>query len=248
MGPMLASLLRLQAIEHDLAHVRRRLRSKQNAIGAMKRKVDDLNAQKALMHEQVRHRQAEAGKFELELKSREQDIARLRTQLNSAKTNKEYAAILTQINTIKADNSKLEDEILKVMQGVDAVKGESDKIDAQIETEQKRFQEVSATSAEEVRKLESLQKDLQAKRDAATKGIAPDALALFDRIAAGHDGEAMAAVEVADAKRGEYTCGGCYMSLTAEHYSALLVRDELRRCDNCGRILYVEQSEPQRSR
>jgi predicted nucleic acid-binding Zn-ribbon protein len=43
----------------------------------------------------------------------------------------------------------------------------------------------------------------------------------------------------------EYVCGGCYMSLTAEHANALRTRDELRFCDNCGRILYLEEEKQQ---
>ena len=249
MGPMLASLLKLQSIEHDLAHVRRRLRSKQNAVEALQRKIDELTAQKKLLHDQIVHRQTEAGRDELELKSREAEISKLRTALNSAKTNKEYAAILTQINTYKADNSKLEDDVLKIMQGVDAAKADDQKIDAQIQAEQKRLGEVSAVNAQEVAKLESMQADLQARRADATKGIQSDVLHIFDRIASGHDGEAMAPVEITDPKHGEYICGGCYMSITAEHYNALMTKDELRRCDNCGRILYLEpQNDTQKSR
>jgi predicted nucleic acid-binding Zn-ribbon protein len=30
------------------------------------------------------------------------------------------------------------------------------------------------------------------------------------------------------------------MTLNAEHANALRVRDEIRKCDNCGRILYLE--------
>jgi len=39
-------------------------------------------------------------------------------------------------------------------------------------------------------------------------------------------------------------CGGCYMSLNAEHANVLRTRDEIRTCDNCKRILYME-AQPQ---
>jgi predicted nucleic acid-binding Zn-ribbon protein len=34
------------------------------------------------------------------------------------------------------------------------------------------------------------------------------------------------------------------MSLSAEHANALRVRDEIRTCNNCGRILYMEPNQP----
>ena len=59
--------------------------------------------------------------------------------LNTAKTNKEYAAILTQINTLKADNAKLEEEALRIMQDADAIKAQADKVAKQIEAEKARL-------------------------------------------------------------------------------------------------------------
>jgi predicted nucleic acid-binding Zn-ribbon protein len=71
--------------------------------------------------------------------------------------------------------------------------------------------------------------------------VPQEALAVFERIAESYDGEGMAVVEVQGKKPPhEYICGGCYMSLSAEHANALKVRDEIRTCDNCGRILYME--------
>ncbi len=240
MGPMLAALLKLQSIENNMAHVRRRLRSKQNAENAVRTKIDQLTAQQQDLHEQNMRQQSDVDQRELDRASREEDIARLRVALRTARTNKEYSAILTQINTHKADNSKLEDDTLKLMEAVEEVKGESDRVAMLIENEQKHLDQVTEANSSEVTKLDAMLADLQDKRDQAAAAVAPEAMAAFDRIAGAKDGEAMAPVEVTDAKRGEYICGGCYMSLTAEHYSALLSRDEIRHCDSCGRILYVE--------
>ena len=68
------------------------------------------------------------------------------------------------------------------------------------------------------------------------------ALAVFERIAATRNGEAMAHIEIHGKKPPhEYTCGGCFMSIAAENANALRTRDELRLCDHCGRILYLEE-------
>lgn len=243
MGPILASLLKLQAIEHDLTHVRRRLRAKQNAVGAVQRKVDELKARREELGLQARQQQKETDQFELQRASREDDIAQLRGALNRTRTNKEYSAILTQINTYKADNSKLEEVILKVMGGVDVVKGEMEKVDAEIQGEQTRLDHVMQTNAEEVAKLESMMAELLARRAEAAAHVPTEPLRIFDRLAHAKEGQAMAAIEVVDSKRDEFTCGGCYMSLSAEHFSALLSRDEMRHCDSCGRILFIEQKD-----
>ena len=239
MGPILASLLKLQGIEHDLAHVRRRLRSKENAVQVVQNKIDELTAEHKVLHDKAMHQQSETDQYELERASREEDIGQLRLALNRTRTNKEYAAILTQINSYKADNSKLEDEILGILDGVEATKRQAEKIAVEIEEEGKRLDHVTETNAVEVDKLKKLLAELQAKRQQAVKHVDVKALAMFDRMAHARDGEAMVPIEVVNSKRGEYSCGGCYMSLTAEHYNALLSKDEIRHCDSCDCILYI---------
>ena len=240
MGPILASLLKLQGIEHDLAHVRRRLRSKTNAVKAVQTQVDELLAKKAQLRDQLMRAQSDTDQQELDRAAREEEIVHLRTVLNQAKTNKEYSALLTQINTFKADNAKLEEDILKIMESLDTIKAEIESVDATAASEQERLTKVQNTNASEVTKLEGLIAELQIKRDDAASHVDPTVLKAFERMANAKDGEAMARIEVLDAKRGEFNCGVCYMTLSAEHFSALLSRDEIRHCGSCGCILYVD--------
>jgi predicted nucleic acid-binding Zn-ribbon protein len=161
--------------------------------------------------------------------------------LNAAKTNKEYAAVLTQINTLKADNAKMEEEALKVLQDADAVKAQADEAAKGVQAEKVRLTEIERTHTEEVARLTAMTEDLRAKRDEAAKDVPAQALAVFERIAGNYDGDAMAAIDIQGSKPPHvYVCGGCYMSLTAEHVNALRTKDEIRTCDNCGRILYLE--------
>ena len=82
--------------------------------------------------------------------------------------------------------------------------------------------------------------ELEGRRSEAATDVQPTVLAEFDRIAGRHSGEGLAPIEPSEGRKGEYSCGGCYMKLSVEHYNALLSRDEIRHCDSCGRILYVD--------
>ncbi|MDY6913711.1 MAG: C4-type zinc ribbon domain-containing protein [Planctomycetota bacterium] len=241
MGTMLASLLRLQSIEGKLARVRQRLKSRQKAVATQQMRIDQFRDDWNVLHEKSLTRRQEADSLELDLKDKEAQVSKYRTALNTARTNKEYAGILTQINSLKADNAKLEDRILKIMQEADSVHAEADEVRARIETEEKRLEEIHRISAEEIEKLEAMVNELSASRAEAAADVPPKALVVFDRIAENYDGEAMAAIEIHGRKPPhEYVCGGCFMSLNPEHANALRTRDEVRTCDNCGRILYLE--------
>ena len=243
MAKMLEALLRLQSIENQLGEVRRRLKAKNAAVGAQMARVESLKKEHEGLRAETLNCQKQAGGIELELRTREQEVAKLRQALNTTKTNKEYAAILTQMNTVKADSSKLEDEALKLMQGVDQVQARAREVQEKIAQAQQYCQEVQSTNQDEVARLEEMVRQLTARRDEAARDVPPDALAVFNRVAATREGEAMAKVEIVGRRSPhEYVCSGCNMSIRAEHANALRTRDQIRFCDNCGRILYLEDT------
>jgi len=238
---MLTALLQLQAIERQLTHVRGRLKTRRGAVVAQEKRIDQLKADRqGLLDKALGLRKAADGR-ELDLKEREAQAQKLRTSLNTTKTNKEYAAILTQINTLKADNAKIEEEVLKMMGEVDNVKAQAASMQETIAAETQRLAALQQASQAEIDKLNAMLADLTAKREQAAASVPREPLGVFERIAIANDGDAMAAIEV-QGKRPpfDYTCGGCFMSLNAEHANALRTRDELRTCNNCGRILYME--------
>jgi uncharacterized protein len=243
MGALLADLLKLQKIERKLSQVRSRLRIRQAAVNAQQHKIDEIQSQVEAIEQQGLDRKKQADAHEVTLKQSDEKVSKLRTDLHGAKTNKEYSALLTQINTIKADNAKLEEETLKLMQEIEMLKGQSEEISQGMENERKRLEEVKSSSQEEIDRLTKMKDDLEAQRHQAAEGIDEDSLAVFDRIASSYDGEAMAPIE-RHGKKPPYTyvCGGCYMGLTPEHANALGVRDEIRTCNNCGRILYLDDT------
>lgn len=241
MGKMLNALLQLQAVERDLTQVRRRLNTRKGAVAIQQKKIDHLRADAAALHDKSLARRKDADSFELDLKQKEAQVQKLRTALNAAKSNKEYAAYLTEINTHKADNAKLEEEVLKIMAEVDAIKADSAKIQVQIDAEEARLAEVQKSSGDEIDRLTKMLDQLSARRAEAVKDVSPEALATFERMSQSYEGEAMAVIEV-HGKRPpfDYVCGGCFMTLNAEHANVLRTRDEIRTCDNCKRILYIE--------
>ena len=243
MGPILSALVRLQKIEIDLTQLRRRRRNKANAVTAQEARIKKHNEEYESINQHRLDRRKKADELELQLREHEALIEKLRGVLNTAKTNKEYATVLTQINTNKADNAKVEEDALKILAEVDAIKKQGEAIAAIIAEEEKRLAEIKESCADDIQKFDKMIEDLTGKRVEATKDISPETLSLFERIAQQYDGEAMAPIEQAGRKPPySYACGGCYMSLNAEHANALRTHDAIRQCDNCQRLLYLDES------
>ena len=246
MGKTLEALLHLQSTQLQLVQVQKRLRFQTYAVSAQEQEIQKLQDEYDQLHEKSLQRRSNADRLDLELKTKDEHIKKLRAALNTAKTNKEYAAFLTEINSFKADNAKYEEQTLKMLADVDEIAGQLTELQKQIEIEKKSLEEIVQRSSDEITRLTGLSEDISAKREVAAEAVPEKALKIFERIAEGTDGEAMAAIETHGKKPPfEYVCAGCYMTLNAEYANELQVRDEIRLCNNCGRILYMEQTTEQ---
>ena len=240
MGPTLTALLDLQDIERDLSRLRRRMRTRTVAVTAQENKIAKLTKERETLSATSMEKRVKADEMELSLKEADDRSEKLRSALNSAKTNKEYAGLLTEINTQKADNAKFEEEALKTIAQVDALKKQIEQIDSALIEENAKLDTVKASNSDEIEKLTGMISALEEKRDRAAIKVAPEILKEFNILVEKYEGEAMANIEQSGVRAPyTYTCGGCFMQLTAEHANALSHKDEIRQCDNCKRILYV---------
>jgi len=242
MGATLDALHRLQFIEDKLRRVREQIESKRRIVRTRRQRLVKLEREAEQIHQTIQQAQTQSDRLELDRQTREAHIARLREALNRTKSNKEYAAILTQLNTEKADMLKLEDEILKILARVDEQRKEEAALRASLAEEQQQVTKATESAEAAAAKLAEELKSLEQERAEAAAQIPPSVLAIFERACERHEGEAMASVEKVHPKRAEYVCTGCNMSVPLEIVNALQSRDEIQQCQTCSRILFLETS------
>lgn len=187
----------------------------------------------------------QSSRLELELKTRDAEVSKLRAALNTAKSNKEYAAVLTQLNTTRADNSKLETQILELMKAVEADEAECETIRKQIESQKQQLEQTRKATDASAAEHEAEIAKIQAEWNEVAKAIPPEPLKVFKRVAETYDGEAVAQVEEQEGRNAAYSCGGCFMGITTESVNLLMTRDDLIRCPNCTRILVLTNAQMQ---
>jgi len=243
MGPVLNGLIKLQSVENRLRAVKAKLtRCRRNVI-IQENQIRSLQNALEAKREEVLLTKVQSDRLELELKTRDEQISRLRASLNTAKTNKEYAAVLTQLNTTKADNSKIETQILELMKDIDADEADIKKIQSQIDEQKKILERIRKESDVLAVKYEAEIEGIQTEWQQAARDIPAVSLELFKRVAETYDGEALAVIDMQEDKTGGYTCGGCFMGITAESVNLLMTKDDIIRCPNCTRILVLGRSE-----
>ena len=107
MGEILDALHSLQEIELQLSDLRRAEERKDRQVRNAQREIRKLDDRIAERRADQVARQAEVDHYDGDVKRREESINSHREALLEARTNKDYAAILTSINTEKADSAKI---------------------------------------------------------------------------------------------------------------------------------------------
>ena len=243
MGPVLNGLIKLQRVENRLRAAKTKLTRCRRGVLFQENQLRALQNGLEAKQEEINQAKLQVSRLELDLKERDEQISKLRNHLNLARTNKEYSALLTELNTAKADDSKIEAQVLELMKNIETDEGACNEIKAQIEDHLSTLDEVRKEAEAKAVDIEKDIAEVQAEWDAAAKDIPPAALKFFERVAETYDGEAMAEVEQVDENTQSYSCGGCFMGIPAEIVNVLSSKDEIIRCSNCTRILYLKDDQ-----
>ena len=245
MGPMLDGLIKLQSVENRLRAAKAKLTRSRRSVIIQENQVRSLQSALEAKKEELQLTKVQSNRLELELKARDEEVNRLRAVLNTAKTNKEYAAVLTQLNTTRADNAKIENQILELMKAMETDEAECESIRKQIEEQKQQLEQTRKTTEASAVEHEAEIAQIQGEWNDVAKTIPAEPLKVFNRVAETYDGEAVVQIEEQEGRQGAYSCGGCFMGITAESVNLLMTRDDLIRCPNCTRILVLSNSQLQ---
>jgi predicted nucleic acid-binding Zn-ribbon protein len=245
MGPILNGLIKLQSVENLLRAAKAKLTRSRRSVIVQENQVRSLQSALEAKKEELQLTKVQSSRLELELKSRDADVSKLRAALNTSKSNKEYAAVLTQLNTTRADNTKIENQVLDLMKAMETDEAECESIRKQIEEQKQKLEQTRKTSEAAAVDQEAEIAKIQAEWNGVAKTIPAEPLKIFKRVAETYDGEAVAQVDLQEGRHGTYSCGGCFMGITAESVNLLMTRDEIIRCPNCTRILVLSTAQMQ---
>ncbi len=172
-------------------------------------------------------------KKEGDLAAREEEIKKAQGQLGQLKTNKEYQTKLAEIEGLKADQSVIEEEILKLMEAVEAAKTPIEAERQRLSEEEKKFAQQRATLNDRVKQIEAEIQHLEAKRKVGAADVEKAILQHYEHILHGRGDVAIVPV-----KNG--SCQGCHMLIPPQVINEIRMHERLINCETCTRILYLE--------
>jgi predicted nucleic acid-binding Zn-ribbon protein len=173
---------------------------------------------------------------EREIEEERDKVERAKAKLMSIKTNKEYYAMLKEIEGTRRSNSAREEELLDLLSRYE----ESEKRLAERKAE---LDDVAGKYRERMVDVEArmgsfdddIGKILTRKRQVASK-LDAGLVRRFEMIFERRDGLAIIAAR-------NYSCTGCHMNIAPQLFNMLQREDRIHTCPNCNRILYYEATE-----
>ena len=170
--------------------------------------------------------------FDADIENNQARIKKREEQLRAVTTNKEYQAILREIEEIKKTNSRIEDETLECLDKIDAAEKAVKEQEKKYALEEEDVNQQKTSLEVEADDQRKLLDGLLSERSALAEKIGPELMKQFDFIKSQVRGVAI--VEAKDA-----ICHGCNMNIPPQMYNELHRENELRICPHCHRMLYV---------
>jgi predicted nucleic acid-binding Zn-ribbon protein len=237
MNADLERLVRLQQAETLLKRVESSRtdipRRRAEAAAALEQEKDRLNAAKAAVEESQKVRR----RLEGELQDLETKRSRYKGQLMDVKTNKEYTAMLHEIEGVEREIRAREDLVLAEMEKAEGLVAEVKREESEWKAADEQAKVRSREMDEEGRRLSAEAARLSAERDAVAAEIPSALLDLFHRVAR------VRGTGVAEATK-DAMCSQCHVKLRPQMFVDLKRTDEIFQCAQCNRILYYEAPAP----
>jgi len=230
MNDDLGLLLKLQVIDYDCGELERSKEYLPDMMDNLTREIQEARQAfetTTLALEESRIRQKN---LELEIATKESELQKYQQQMMSIKTNKEYDALVAEIDASKAAISEMETELLETIEAIGGMEKEieehQDKC-SKIEENNKRQLEILQ---EKVDSIGDVMSGKQQEREGIKSAISRQTLSMYERVRRSRGGDAVVVVK----KR---ACGSCYKALTPKKVQEIRKADRIHTCESCGMAL-----------
>ncbi|MBW2226936.1 MAG: hypothetical protein JRG99_06420 [Deltaproteobacteria bacterium] len=234
MREQIEDLVKLQQIETETVRIK-------SALNDVSKMLDDLDSGVKIFEQTIETQERIINELKKQYRDHESDIQlnlekeqKIQAKLRSVKNNKEYQALLKEIEDVRGKNSEIEDQMIDFLDRMDITeKIITTKKDEYINIfEDAKSEKESIKQNAEARKKRLAELDMEGAE--VSRLIDPELLKRYLIIKEQSPG-GLAVVLVKDA-----VCHGCNVNIPPQLYNELFRCDSLRFCPNCQRIIYIK--------
>jgi predicted nucleic acid-binding Zn-ribbon protein len=173
--------------------------------------------------------------LERDLEEVELKLKKSKVKLNDVKSNKEYQAVLKEIEELNELTFQKEELVIKWMEEIEIQEKECADNNERWERSRKEYESEEKKFSQRMKELEKEVQSLDEQRLKLCREVDKDLLSRYTALKAHLRSQVV--VPVIDA-----VCGGCHLGIPPQQYNDLIRGGSLQSCPNCNRIIYFEEN------
>lgn len=226
-------LIELQKVDAVLVDMKRKreetpkqLSELQAGLEAMKNDLEQYNVE---LEELEKDRRNKEGLLQMEIDR----IHKSEEKLKEIKTQKEYQALLKEVEQGKKLNASREEDILRLTSDIEEREKTASKKTEAFRIKNEEYLKEKALLEGDLAKIDAEFDNVKREWEEKSKDIKPHTLKIYQRVS-----ERRNSTSVVPVKNG--ACTGCHMNLPPQLYNQIQKGAEMLQCPSCHRILYWE--------
>ena len=229
----LQQLVLIQKLDDEIVEHRKQLADIPVQIDSELEELTDKKKILSIAKEEIDALQKNRKAIESEVQGENDHMAKAKTKLPAVKTNKEYTAILSEVDAIKKKVEGLEDKELEIMEVLEEKQKGLPAIEKKCKEEDAHFQEYKTKKADELDRVTKEMNPLLAKRETVKSQIDKVIFQRYEKVAKSRGGTAVVSLQ-------ENICQGCFQQILPQMVIDVKVGESIHQCSSCLCFLYWE--------
>jgi len=234
-NPDLRNLIALQDLEQKIAELQKQVSDIPTEIQAHHDELDRLKQSHQARAERTQELARQRRSLEGEIDLMRAKLSKLKDQLMSVKTNKEYTVMLHEIQVAEEQVRNEEDKVLEIMEETEGMEHELLAAEKELNTRSSELLEMIRKCEASVPVIEAEVSKLLNEKTSMEAHIEADLLVRYRRLSEARKGMALAEVK-------DELCQACHVRIRPQVYADVLRTEEIFACDSCSRLLFSREA------
>lgn len=231
MVEQLKYLVQLQILEDRKAKLIQSYRDTPRRIADLEKEFESFESVYLAKKAELEHARKLHRSLEQEIADLENRFKRSKARMNEVKTNKEYQAMLKEMEDLRKEIRGKEDNALELMETIESLTVELKGLGAEVDKRKKRLDQDKKILLEENEKLKERLERLAEQQNMVREKIAPDLLKRSEILIQKQSGIAVAPVE-------NGVCQVCHLNIPPQKFIELQRDETILQCPHCHRFIY----------
>ncbi|HUN54083.1 MAG TPA: C4-type zinc ribbon domain-containing protein [Smithella sp.] len=186
-----------------------------------------------IKYDELKSRHAEN---EVKIKKVNEGIVKTKERMLEVKNNKEYQAMLKEIEIAESSRGEIETQIIALLEELDKLSVLVKKDEEILKQSRTKYEQEKKAIEDDLNAVDTDVANWEQKRIDLQKGVPDELLVRYEKIKKRNKGVGVTSVW-------KSVCSGCHMNIPPQLYNELQKSDELLSCPNCNRIMYFQDME-----